>query len=372
MSATRTVLVVSNHGEIVGGGEVSLLALLKGMDRSRWAPIVAVPGEGAVAAGCRALGLPTQVIPLPTLRRPGPALLRSLASLLRLVRSTGASLLHANGSRAMAYAGLAGRLAGRPVVWHVRVGDRDRLLDRTLARMAHTIIVNSDAVGRRLAWAPPGKVRCIHNGVDLSRFSPRRPDPGLRRTLGLPEEGAVVVSVGRFVPFKGYDHLLEAARVVHRAAPEAHWLLVGDGELRPGLQRQARDLGIEAIVHFTGWREEIPDILALADLFVLPSVWEHFGRVVIEAMAMAKPVVATEAGGVPEIVRHGETGFLVPPAQPGALAEAVLTLLKDAERAARFGAAGRRRAEGVFSLRQHVNAVEALYGEILGVEHEGV
>ncbi|MBI4589248.1 MAG: glycosyltransferase family 4 protein [Candidatus Rokubacteria bacterium] len=372
MTAPRTVLVLSNHGEIVGGGEVSLLSLLTDLDRSRWAAVVVVPSDGAVAAGARALGLSTQIVPLPSLRRPGPRMLGSVATLRRLVRELDVALLYANGSRAMVYAGLAGRLAGRPVVWHVRVADSDQLLDRLLARLARAVIVNSRAVARRFAWVPPGKVRCIPNGVDLARFSPREPAPGLRRSLRLPAAAPLVGSVGRFVSYKGYAHLVEAARLVEQVMPGVHWLLVGDGELKQELEEQCRGLGMEAQVHFAGWREDIPDILALCDLFVLPSLGEHFGRVLIEAMAMAKAVVATDSGGVPEIVLHGETGLLVPPGQPKALAEAVLALLEDPARARGLGAAGRRRAESEFSLLRHVKSVEALYREVVGADRGGV
>ena len=372
MMAPRTVLVVSNHGEIIGGGEVSLLTLLKGLDRSRWVPVVVVPSEGTVAAEARALGLPTHVIPLPGLRWPGPAVFRSVAALGRLARETGASLLHANGSRAMLYAGLAGRLVGRTVVWHVRVADPDHLLDRLLVRLARAVIVNSNAVGRRFAWAPPAKVRCILNGVDLDRFSPRNPPAGLRASLGLPEEAPVVGSVGRFVAYKGYTYLIEAAQLVQKKVPETHWVLVGDGELRADLEKQCLDLGPPGMVHFVGWQERVADYLALFDLFVLPSLGEHFGRVLLEAMAMAKPVVATNAGGVPEIVVHGETGLLVPPGDAAAMAEAVMTLLQDPGFAARLGAAGRRRVASKFSLAHHAEAVETLYGEILRVDHGAV
>jgi len=269
----------------------------------------------------------------------------------------------------MFYAGLAGRLSGQPVIWHVRVAHRDRFLDSLLARLASAVIVNSRAVGRRFSGALGDKIRCIYNGVDLARFSPRNPSLGLPRSLELPEEGPVVVSVGRFVAFKGYRYLLEAARRVQDTMAGVHWLLVGDGELRSELEAQCRSLGLESRVHFTGWREDVPDVLALCDLFVLPSLVEHFGRVLIEAMAMGKAVVATDAGGVPEIVIHGETGLLVPPAQPKDLAEAVVMLLEDAPRAHRLGMAGRRRVETTFSLPRHVEAVETLYREVLGAQH---
>ena len=360
--------VVSNHGHIVGGGEESLLALLGGLDRARWAPTVVVPTDEAVAARARALGLPVAVIPLPTLRRPGPVIVRSVLALRRLLVTTGAALVHANGSRAMAYAGAAGRLAGRPVVWHVRIGERDPLLDRTLGALAACVLVNSASVARRFPRGLAPKLRVVHNGVDLGRFAPREPSGDLRRALGVPEGAPVVVSVGRFVAFKGYAHLLDAAAVLDTTHPGVHWVLVGDGPLRAGLEAQARRLGLGAQVHFTGWRDDIPDVLALGKCFVLPSMEEPFGRVLIEAMAMARAVVATDAGGVPEIVVHGETGLLVPPAAPAPLAAAVGELLGDPARAARFGEAGRWRAETTFTLAGHVAAVERVYGELLG-EH---
>lgn len=364
-TTTRTVLYVSNHGEIVGGGELSLLDLVAALDRARWTPIVVVPAEGEVADRCRALGVAAGVVPLPRLRRPHPEIVRSVVALRSLARDRGAVLLHANGSRAMVYAGLAGRLGRRPVIWHVRVADRDRLLDRLLVRLASAVIVNSEAVGRRLGWAPPGKVRSIPNGVDLARFAPRPLEAGSRRSLGLPEGGPVVASVGRFVPYKGYAHLVEAAALVARDRPDAHWLLVGDGEQRGELERRCRALGLGGTIHFTGWRQDVPEILAASDVFVMPSLGEHFGRVLVEAMAMGKPVVATDAGGTPEIVLDGETGLLVPPAEPEPLARAVLALLNDGARAQRLGAAGRRRAEARFSLARHAAAVEALYDEVL-------
>ena len=265
----------------------------------------------------------------------------------------------------MFYAGLAGRSGSRPVIWHVRVAEPDRLLDRLLFRLASAVLVNSNAVGSRFAWAPPGKVRRIYNGVDLTRFSPRQPSADLRAALGLPDGAPVVASIGRFVPYKGYGYLLEAARLVQEGREGVHWVLVGDGELRGALERQCRTLGLESQVHFTGWREDVPDILAVCDVFVLPSVAEHFGRVIIEAMAMGKAVVATDAGGVPEIVIPGETGLLVPSANTTAMAQAVTALLEDPARCAQLGAAGRRRVEAEFSLARHVAAVEALYAELL-------
>jgi glycosyltransferase involved in cell wall biosynthesis len=125
-------------------------------------------------------------------------------------------------------------------------------------------------------------------------------------------------------------------------------------------------LGLAEDVHFLGWRDDIPELLALCNLFVLPSLGEHFGRVLIEAMAMEKAVVATDAGGVPEVVVHGETGLLVPPGQPKEMADAVVDIVKDPARAARLGKAGRKRVEAEFDITKDVHAIEAIYVEVLG------
>jgi glycosyltransferase involved in cell wall biosynthesis len=359
------ILVVSNHGHIVGGGELSLMDLLRGLDRGRWAPALVVPEDGGVASRGRDLGLPVHVIPLPTLWRPGPGVVRSVAALGRLARTTDAALIHANGSRAMIYGGLAGRSAGRPAIWHVRIAESDGAVDRALCALATGVIATSRAVARRFPWAPR-KIRLIPNGVDLVRFTPRPPSGALGAVLGVPPSAPVALSVGRFVAEKGYGCLLDAAARIERTKPGVHWILVGDGELKGELGAHARRLGLESRVHFTGWRDDIPDVLALCDVFVCPSENEGFGRVLIEAMAMAKAVVATAVGGIPEIVLDGATGILVPSGAPAALADAVRAVLDDPARASRLGAAGRARAESTFSLAAHVDAVERVYAEVLG------
>jgi len=365
MSVGR-VLYLSNHGEIVGGGELSLLSLMTGLDRSNWAPSLIVPEEGRMAQEARAAGIQTEVVPMPSPYKAGSRLITSVRHLRAVIAAQQVDLVHANGSRAMIFAGPAARLAGKPVVWHVRVADSDGWLDRALYRMASCIVVNSDAVSRRFAWAGGRKVRRIHNGIDTERFKPISEPKGLRGSLGIAATDRVVVSVGRFVAYKGYEDLLAAAALLHRTDRSIHWLLVGDGELRQDLTARRADLGVEGVVHFTGWVDDIRALLSLADVFVLPSLGEHFGRVVVEAMAMGKPVVATDAGGIPEIVSHGETGWLTPPSDAAAMARAVQSFLTLPERARQYGEAGRRRAVQWFSLQRHVSIIESLYVELTG------
>jgi glycosyltransferase involved in cell wall biosynthesis len=361
------VLYVSHHADIVGGGEISLLALLKDLDRNTWSPIMIVPGEGQVAEQCRAMDIPTHVVPMPSCRWPSAAMKTSVRILSDLISGRRARLVHANGSRAMVYAGLARRGTRARVVWHVRVADSDGLLDRLLALLADRIIVNSQAVGRRFSFAPSDKVVCIHNGVDPADYAPVPTADllSLRRTYGIPSTAPVVVSVGRFVPYKGYRFLIQAAHRLTDYLPRIHWLLVGDGDERSDLERLSKDLGLEQVVHFTGWLARPQLALAVGDVFVLPSLGEHFGRVLIEAMAMRKAVVATNAGGVREIVKAGHTGVLIPPSDPQSLAQAVQGLLANPLLATYLGDSGRRRVEQCFTLDRHVQAVGALYESLM-------
>lgn len=362
-----TVIVVSNHAEIVGGGEVSLLTLLKGLDRSRWVIRVVVPSEGPVAAGCRSLGVPVCVVPLPSLRRPRPAILGSIWTLVRLAKDSRASLLHANGSRAMFYAGLAGRLGGRPVIWHLRLMDQDPNLDWLLARLATRTIAISEAVRGRLSRWPKAHARCtvVPNGIDLATFAPSTHRGAVRQALDLCPTDRVIGTVGRLVAFKGQRYLLEAFSQLRQSYPCVRLLMVGDGPERTSLERHAARLGVGEAVRFTGHREDVADLLAAMEIFVLPSLGEHFGRVLLEAMALKLPVVATAAGGVPEVVVDNLTGLLVPPADAAALANAIATLLADPARGRVMGSAGRERVEVHYNHRLHAQRVEAVYAEVL-------
>lgn len=367
MSEPQSVLFISNHGDIVGGGEISLLQLLGALDRSQWRPVLVVPHEGAVAEQAGRAGIPTYVVSMPAVTGTSTASLTSIRALKQLIRQQDAQIVHANGTRAMIYGGLAAKIARCPAVWHVRVADSDGLLDRALYKLSAAVIVNSDAVSHRVSWGTADRLHRIYNGVDTVRFAPRSPSPVQRAALGLTTGDPVVVSVGRFVPYKGYEDLLHAAAIVHRQDAAVHWVLVGDGELRSDLGQKAEELGIHQVIHFTGWLDDVRDMLALADVFVLPSHGEHFGRVLIEAMAMGRAVVATDAGGVPEIVRHGVTGCLVAPNRPDCLAESVQEMLAQSDRARQFGRAGRRAVEDRFSLQAHADQIQSLYHQLIGI-----
>jgi len=358
----RTVMFLSNAGDLVGGGERSLLELIGALYAAPEVHAVVVcPEDGELARRLRALGTRVEIVDFPAWRASAaPRIARALARLGALVRADRPHVLHCNAtSRIATYAGLVGRRRGVPVIWHVRVGDPEGLKDRAIASLMSRVVVNSDAVGRRFPWLAPPRLRRVHNGVDVARLASARPARSVH-----PAGAVVVGSAGRFVPYKGFDDLLRAAAAVRDKHPTVRWTLVGDGPERARLEQLRDGLGLGDFVAFAGWQTDVAPWLAALDVFVLPSHGEHFGRVLVEAMALGKPVVATDAGGVPEIVLDGETGLLVAPGDSAALAAAVGRLVDDPAARDRLGEVRRQRAARVFSLEGHRDALRALYQEL--------
>ena len=361
-----TILLVANFPDVVGGGEESLLGLAASLDRRRLRVLGVVTAEGEVAARLRAAGVPTSMVALPPVRPwTLPAVLRALVRLRALLRRERVDLVHAHGSRGALYAGLASRGLGAPLVWHVRVADPDPKLDRLLALLAGAIVVNSGAAAARLRQWPgaAAKLTVVPNGVDLARFAPGPADPALGRALALDLAVPVVGYFGRLEHGKGVDVLLEAAARLHGRLP-ATFLFAGEGPLREALAARAASVGLS--VRFAGQRGDVPALLRLCAVVVLPSRQEAFGRVLIEAMASGVPVIATSVGGIPEVCVDGVTALLVPPEQPEALAAAIaLTLTDRAATAARVEAA-RADVRARFDLAAHATRVLGVYARALG------
>jgi glycosyltransferase involved in cell wall biosynthesis len=210
----------------------------------------------------------------------------------------------------------------------------------------------------------------IHNFVDQDRIIPADQESRrrMRRSLGIGEQSPLVGTVADVIPDKGYPYLVQAVPRILAAVPQARFVFVGGQNRLPDyvarIKATAERLGVAAKILWTGHRSDIPDLLAAFDLFVAASVEESFGLAILEAMAAGLPVVATAAGGIPEVVRHGETGILVAPAQSDALADAVIRLLSDPALARRFGESGRRRVLTDFALEAQAARIEAALASV--------
>jgi glycosyltransferase involved in cell wall biosynthesis len=325
-----------------------------------------------------------EVYKVPALRRDIHPLddARAFWHLVRVIRAERPHLIHTHTSKAGLLGRLACRWCGVPAVVHSPHGTvlegyfgplATRLfasIDRLAAPWAHRIICLTGAeidqylavrIGRRRQYT------FVYNGIDVDAIVARSGDPGaLRRSLGLSPQDLVCTTVGRLVPVKGHEDLIHAFGEAIASHPELCLVLVGEGELRGDLEDLARRLGLAERVRFTGWRDDVPELLSASDLFVLPSHNEGLGLVLVEAMAKRLPAVATAVGGVPEVVSDGETGILVPPRAPDELARAIGELAADAERRTRMGEAGYGRAVERFSVESTVRRTEEIYREVLG------
>ncbi|MHC4817018.1 MAG: glycosyltransferase family 4 protein [Planctomycetota bacterium] len=354
MTALKTVLYLSQEPEC-GGAEISLLELLGAVDRARYRPVLITSGEGALARRAREIDVPVHLVAWTStagaLVRPG--------RLAAIARKESAALVHANTLRT-GYLGLRLR---RPLVWHVRDMTYPWLA-RLACKRAARVIANSKATAATLGVAEK-KLRVVYNGVAPAYFAER--DRALRSKLDA--DTVLLGVIGRLDPWKGHADLIEAMAQV---GPRARLWVVGDvafgrhGDYKAELAKKAARLGLADRVEFLGWREDVPEILAALDLLVHPSSEpEPFGRALAEAQASGVAIVATAAGGIPEVVADQVTGLLVPPRDPAALARAIDGLVADPARRAAMGAAGRERARRLFTREAHARAVEAVYEELL-------
>ncbi|MFP4248745.1 MAG: glycosyltransferase family 4 protein [Armatimonadota bacterium] len=384
----RTIAYI-DHADEVGGAEKSLCELITHLDRGRFAPVV-IHRPGAqwlrYAEGADAElrpGIPDSDLydakrseldggAVAGIRR----MLAAMAPVAALHREFGAvrpAIVHTNSAKMHLIAGAAARLRRLPVLWHMRdlmtdAGAR-AWLRRAVRRIRPEVIAISEAVAAQFEGMPC-TVRVVPNGIPLDRFAPGPPPQGLREELGLPEGVPVACVVGRLTPWKGHRTLLRAWPTVLKRIPEAHLVIVGEvafweDDYADELRSLAEELGIAGSVTWAGFRDDVPDVLRLADLLVLASTDEPFGRVVIEGMAAGLPVVATASGGVPEIVADGETGLLAPPKQPGPMGDAIAEILADRASAEAMGEAGRRRAVERYDVRRVARQVGEIYDELL-------
>lgn len=362
----RTVIHFTDSSGF-GGAEVALLTLLEGLDRRRWNPVLfhhESPGIRPLLEAASRLGVRVRSVP----RAQGPL---DLLRLVRRVRSERAAVFHAHLSWALRCGSglVAAALAGVPAVIASQQLFRRIVSPREILRqwliavgVDRYVAVSAEMAGdlRATPLFPARKVEVIRNAVDGRRFR-RESDGALRRALGGAPARPIVLTLARLDPQKGLSDLLEAAAMV----PDTNFVLAGEGRERMRLEDMARTLGIDRRVLFLGHREDVPELLAACDLFVLPSLYEGLPVSVLEAMAAGKPVIATAIGGTEEAVSNGETGLLVPPRNPPALAVAIRSVLSDPLLARRLGLAGRERALQDFSAEKMVREVTQLYERVL-------
>ena len=285
---------------------------------------------------------------------------------------------------------LAARLAGVPVIIHnilelPQNSARNpilkflyKIMEQIAAGWADFIITTTNPNRNQILEnniVPPERLAAIPEGIELKNYEEVKADPfQKRKELGIPEGAVFIGTVARLEAAKGHKYLLEAAKQVLEKRKDIYFVMVGKGHLQIELEEKTKELGIQSNVRFLGFRDDMLEILQSIDLFVLPSLWEGQGVVLMEAMCYKKPVIACEVGGVVDVVKDGENGLLVPPMNPGRLADAILRILDMPEKMKEMGESGYRRISEKFrdSEMNHrrFEVYRKLYQEKLGIELE--
>jgi glycosyltransferase involved in cell wall biosynthesis len=385
-----------DHTAALGGGEIALYNLVRHLDPKLVKPLVLLSADGPLADRLRS-DVETHILPLTervTKSRKESLGIRSLlrvndiatlaaytVKVARFLRSNSIDLIHTNSLKSDVIGGVAGRLVGCPVLWHIRDRIEDDYLPnsvvhalRALSRWVPNYVVANSAATLATLRLPTGRTQqngtcsntrftVVHDGLDSQMID----SVCKSRTACVPTIGLI----GRICPWKGQHIFLQAAAHVIRAFPEALFKIIGaplfgeqayDSEMR----QLTSDLGLDLNVEFMGFRSDIAKAISELDLVVHASVTgEPFGQVIIEAMAAGKPVVATNGGGVPEIVKDGHTGILVPMGDPEAMATAICKILTEPLLAAQMGNCGRERVKQHFTIQETAEKIVAVYGRLL-------
>lgn len=361
---------------LAAGAEKHLLTLLSGLRaRNIDAHLVLLvepdkPMDDYVTAA-KSRGIPVQRLVIQ--RDLDPMLYRRLAQVLRQLRP---DVVHTHLLHADLYGIPAARMAGVPVIVSSRHNDNAfrrrapfKQVNQRLWRMADAGIAISDAIARftvEVEGAPSSKIHRIYYGLEpIQPINPAAARAALIEEWGMMPEAILLGSVSRLIEQKGISYGIRAFAQVIEQYPNARLLIVGDGVLRGSLEKEVGALGLTNRVYFLGWREDIASLMAALDIFVMPSLWEGFGLVLLEAMAQATPIIASAVSAIPEIVVDGETGLLVPPRDVDALASAMSRLLGDAPLRQHMGLLGQDRLETHFSASRMVDETAALYGTLL-------
>ena len=357
----------------IGGVQQQLLSLLKAYNREWFHPIFCCLGpKEEMGKEIERTGI--EFIPLNKLRynRFSPGI---VLELYRLMKKKQIHVVRTHRYRSNLYGRLAAFLAGVPVII-ASVHDNYRtdkrlkriIMNRILSKITDKIVAVSEDVKKdilRYDSIDPSKIEVIPNGIDVERFNPERNTTDIRKEFSLEEDDIVIGFIGRIVPAKGLEYLLNALPYLKEEFKNIKLLIVGEGSLVEELKERAKKNNIFDNILFTGRRRDIPEILASINIFVMPSIAEGLPNALLEAMAMGKPIVTTEVGGIPEIVKNGFNGLLVPPRDTVSLSKAIKELISNDQLATKMGQAARDLVRDNLSIKAIAQKWQSIYLSIL-------
>jgi len=351
----------------IGGAENVMLNLASSLNDTRFNPIVCLRGKGQLYEEALFRGLEAHI-----LKEKGLFDLRFIKNLLDLVKTNKVVIIHAHEFLMSMYSAIVGWLSGIPVVatlhgkFYYTDKWRRRWAMRLVANQGRLVCVSDDLrkfVADKLCLQPQ-MLRTIYNGIDL-HVNTRRDGSKIRAELGIPSHHKIIGTVANLHRIKGHIFMLQAVTIIIKRCSDITVVFAGAGDEEQELRTYALNLGIDKYVRFLGFRKDIPDLLSALDIFVLPSLSECFPLSLLEAMACSVPVIATNVGGVKEIIEDGKTGYIVPPGDPDALAAKSLLVLEDKRLSELISCNARERITGEFSLEAMLKQYLSLYDSLV-------
>jgi glycosyltransferase involved in cell wall biosynthesis len=361
--------------ESIGGTATYLLTLIKHIDRNRFNIQIVCNNEEF----CRLFRM--ESITAHRLEKAGRGrYLKAIRCIIKLIRENDIDILNIHDGGAVSFIGrVAALMTGKITIStiHIYAGEwgksrrwfvlKEKFFEYITRPLVKKYIAVSNARKEELIQKGirESKILVIQNGVDYNLFCNTQSKRDFRKEFSINESDIIIALIGHLGVEKGHIFFLESAKIILENNHETRFVIVGDGYMKDELIDKAREIGIEGNVIFTGFRSDIPNIMNTIDILVLPSINEGMPMVILEAMSAFKPVVATKVGGIPEIIVDGETGYLVPPCNEHRLAEAVIRLLNNPEKAKDFGNAGFKRVKMYFSAGQMASKTQDLFESLI-------
>lgn len=365
---------------VISGSSAIVLLTMRGLPKAEYEPHLATASDGPFTEQARGFGFMVHQIPhMQNPINPWKDLL-AVIELVHLMKRERVDIVHSCNSRAGILARVSAKIAGVRGVVHSVMGYAFLyevppitkwfyiVIERIAAHLCHKLIFISLPMmkwGKRYNMATQKKAVLIYSGIDEKGFDIKIDICKKKKEFGIKPDELVVGLVSKLWEGKGHIDFLNAAKVVLDSGIKAKFMLIGEGYLRERLEKYAKKIGIDEECIFTGFRKDIPDITSILDISVLPSHWEGMGRVLLEAIYLGKPIVATRVGGIPDIVKENKNGFLVRVGDVRGLAERILQLLKDGDLRERMGSWGRSHFREEWTSRWMCQQIESVYREVV-------
>lgn len=356
------ILYTTSFSYMAGGGQWSLYYLIKHLNKELFHPVILCPEEGELAERMRTAGADVIFLKIGRIRHLNPFVVLKLISIIKRLKI---HLIHTDSTTETFYAGIAAKIIGIPFIWHIRVSDREWFLDRLLSLFSTRLILVAKALSSRFKWLKGSKkMVTVYNAIDLEEFDNFPVTASVRKEFNIDTNTVLLGCIGRIEERKGQEYLINAMKSIDNAK----LMIIGKEE--EGYFKRIKEIierhGLSDRIIFTGHRKDIASILREIDILVFSTIsGEGFSRVVLEAMAAGKPVIATDNAGNPEAVVDGITGYIVPAKDPKALAQRINELIRNSEKRINMGLIGRERVKKCFDINENLQKIQELYREIL-------